>query len=183
MPIVFPLGATHARQIKNGMEEILPLGGERWMGEGLKIDFGVYRDCEFVPLTSEQLEELVRKTTPAFPAPKSAESSINKTKFITELLTKEPGKFTAKEIATMVVEKFGGDFEKAISFTRAVPWHLKQKGINVKYKKESEVEEASVVPVPPVSAATESALLAARRAVDELRNGTSDPDDDERSNF
>ena len=139
------------------------------MNENLPTEYGIYQNYTFSPLTQEQLDELVRKTTPAFPAPKSSEASINKTKFIRDLLISRGGELTAREIAQMVVDKFGGDFEKALSFTRAVPYHLKQKGIIVKYKKESEVEESVAVPAPAVSAATIAAMRQASEYIASVR--------------
>ena len=142
--ITFPPGATHAHQKLDGVIEVFPLGGEQFMNEGRDVvtTFGTLTAGKFVELNAEQLADLVRRSTPAFPIAKKPEQMVNKTKFITDLLVESNGKYTAKEIAQMVVDKFGGDFEKAISFTRAVPWHLKQKNIIVKYKKESEVSES-----------------------------------------
>lgn len=116
------------------------------MSPSARTDFGVFANNKFTALNDEQLQEQARINTPAFPAPKSAALEINRTKFISDLLINSPNKYTAKEIATMVVEKFGGEYEKALSFTRAVPWHLKQKGISVTYKKESDVGEPEVIP-------------------------------------
>jgi hypothetical protein len=147
--IVFPQGATHARQTKDGMEEVFPSGGIRWMNENLPVEYGIYSNFTFIPMTPEQLAEVAKKQTPAFPVAKPAsESAINKTKFIRDLLVNRGAELTAREIAQMVVDKFGGEFEKALSFTRAVPYHLKQKGIVVKYKRESEADAAPAAQIP-----------------------------------
>lgn len=127
------------------------------MDEGHKTEYGTYRDGTFIAMNSDQLSELARQEIPAFPVPKSPDGSINKTKFISDLLMNHLDangrcKYTANSIAKMVQDKFGGDIEKALSFTRSVPWHLKQKGITAKYKRESEVDdEPAIVPAPTVA--------------------------------
>jgi len=133
------------------------------MNEHLPVEYGIYENFTFIPMTGEQLAEVAKKQTPAFPVARPAtESAINKTKFIRDLLVNRGAELTAREIAKMVVDKFGGEFEKALSFTRAVPFHLKQKGIVVKYKRES---DAGVAPTGQIPETMREAL---RNEMDEI---------------
>ncbi len=67
-----------------------------------------------------------------------------KTAYITELL--KQGSLTAVQVAKLVGQKFGGEEEKNLRFVRAIPGHLKRRGIVAKYAKAGS-ENAGVVRV------------------------------------
>lgn len=64
---------------------------------------------------------------------KSEKPLGTKTAYITELLQR--GSLTAVQVARLVGDKFGGDIDKNLRFVRAIPGHLKRRGIVAKYAK------------------------------------------------
>ncbi len=81
---------------------------------------------------------------------KSGAKKDGKCQFIASLITGEnKGKHTARQVAQMVVEKFPESglgkaevFDKALRLCRAVPQHLKVKGIAREYASEVEARKA-----------------------------------------
>jgi hypothetical protein len=70
---------------------------------------------------------------PAAKPASDGKPKLKKTKFIAELAN---GKLTARDVAKKVVSKFpeegmtaDAQFEKALRFVRAVPWHMKKAGL------------------------------------------------------